>query len=174
LVVELCRMTRKINDFSKDKYCRFCYFYNIFHALPRLTRLQRYLVEFRNKTLIFLNSGPKKIVKPVNEENESDFDDQENRDILKRNINDDEEEDNDDADFDIDKNNNTSYMNKKACEENDENISVDQSIENDECDGVLNIENDYYDLYNNYFENSVSTFLYNIDCRLFKIDHNFL
>lgn len=56
---EICAMPRKINDFSKDKYCRFCYFYNIFHALPRLTRLQKYLVEFKNKTLIFVNSGEK-------------------------------------------------------------------------------------------------------------------
>ena len=55
--LELCKMPKKINDFSRDKYCRFCYFYNIFNALERLTRLQKYLVEFKNKTLIFLNSG---------------------------------------------------------------------------------------------------------------------
>ena len=56
-ILDLCKMTKKINDFSKDKYCRFCYFYNIFNALERLTRLKKYLVEFKNKTLIFLNSG---------------------------------------------------------------------------------------------------------------------
>jgi hypothetical protein len=41
----------------------------------------------------------------------------------------------------------------------DDNDEDDQSTVdmNDECDGLLNFENDYYDFYNNYFESSIST-----------------
>ena len=38
-------------------------------------------------------------------------------------------------------------------DDDDQQSTIDM---NDECDGLSNIENDYYDFYNNYFETSIS------------------
>jgi hypothetical protein len=47
-------------DLAKSIVCRFCHFRNIINQLPSLNRLQKYLVQFINNRIIYVNSVSKK------------------------------------------------------------------------------------------------------------------
>jgi hypothetical protein len=47
-------------DLAKSIVCRFCHFRNIINRLPSLNRLQKYLVQFINNRIIYVNSVSKK------------------------------------------------------------------------------------------------------------------
>lgn len=55
-----CQLVNKITDENREAFCRYCYFKQIVTRLPSLSRLHKYLVEFVNKRVMFVNSVSQK------------------------------------------------------------------------------------------------------------------
>lgn len=55
-----CNEPSKIKQVPQDLLCRYCFFKQIVLKLPSLNRLQKYMIEFINRRLMFVNSVSQK------------------------------------------------------------------------------------------------------------------
>ena len=58
--LDRCNELSKLKQVPQDLHCRYCFFKQIVHGLPTLNRLQKNMIEFINRRLMFVNSVSQK------------------------------------------------------------------------------------------------------------------